>query len=278
MAPDSEGVHPVAHTGRPDRLADVVFVHGLGGSARDTWVHEDDGARFSWPDALADDIPTCGIWSVGYAAGITKFGNPGMVIADRGVNIGKQLWHKQIGVDRPVVFVTHSMGGLVVKALIDGLHDHADDRLRRMVGWIKGIAFCGTPHSGSAFATAAERLSQKLNWAAQEHLKEMHANAEGLDRLNRSFVKWHRSAAVRLKCLVETRSIMASSSLFGRMLDLGLVVPTTSAKLRGVDFTPIDADHLELVKPPGRDALAYLEIIDFIRMTLPEVAADLAAT
>jgi hypothetical protein len=36
MTPDSEGLHPIANTDLAERVADIVFVHGLGGSSRVT--------------------------------------------------------------------------------------------------------------------------------------------------------------------------------------------------------------------------------------------------
>ena len=119
MLPDTEGLHEIANTSSPDRVADIVFVHGLGGSSHATWRHgkEDGDDHFFWPEELGKELPACGVWSVGYEAGIIPwFGADGLPIEDRRINLAHKLTVKHIG-NRPVIFITHSMGGLMVKAL-----------------------------------------------------------------------------------------------------------------------------------------------------------------
>lgn len=67
-APDPLGLH-VVH--KPDgAVGDIVFVHGLGGSAWRTWSWNHDAALF-WPGWLAeeDDVLTMfRVWTFGYNA------------------------------------------------------------------------------------------------------------------------------------------------------------------------------------------------------------------
>src|SRR5438309_301413 len=121
MTPDSEGLHEIANTSNPGREADIVFVHGLGGTSHGTWRHGKEGKteHFFWPGELGKDLPNFGIWTVGYPAGLTALGKPGMIIEKRAGNLSQKLANAGLGV-RPLVFITHSMGGLVVKSLIVG--------------------------------------------------------------------------------------------------------------------------------------------------------------
>ena len=60
---ESTNLIAFANTNQPDRLADIIFIHGLGGDALDTWRHPDnkeDENNF-WLTWLAKDFPQMGI-------------------------------------------------------------------------------------------------------------------------------------------------------------------------------------------------------------------------
>ena len=108
MTPDTEGLHPIANTDRADRVADIVFVHGLGGSSHTTWRHGREGqeGHFFWPAELANELPQCAVWAVGYEAGIVPwFGADGLPIEDRAVNLAHKLTTGGLG-ERPLIFIT----------------------------------------------------------------------------------------------------------------------------------------------------------------------------
>ncbi len=193
MTPESEGRHEIANPTARDRTADIVFVHGRGGDSHSTWRHgkEGTGGHFFWPEELGKDLPHCGIWTVGYPAGFTALGKPGMIIEKRAGNLSQKLANVGLGA-RPLLFVTHSMGGLVVKSLIVGSQTLADADRKRLVSVIRGIVFCATPHRGSALADAAGVLGTFFG-GSQDHVDEMRANAEPLDILHDQFIEWHRT-------------------------------------------------------------------------------------
>ncbi len=303
MPPDTEGLHPIANTDRTDRVADIIFVHGLGGSSHKTWRHSVEGAadHFFWPEELAKELPQCGVWSFGYAAGFTQFGNPGMIIGKRATNFADQLVlaesepgrNAEIGT-RPLIFITHSMGGLVVKSLITA-SAFAREEHQRLADQIQGIVFCGTPHRGSALASAARLLSEHssalvvalspwIGWTAgvflsrlvkpQAHLREMAANAEPLDLLHDQFLGWWRSTETPVKTFVESRELTAPG-FWGRLVSLGMVVPRASANTSTDRPTDVDADHLAMVKPAKNGVihnLVYVGTRSFIQDCLKRCA------
>lgn len=266
MTSGGDGLHPLFNNDDPAREGDIVFVHGLGGSSHDTWRHGLDGTKdhFFWPLELGADLKSFGIWTVGYPAGFIEMGQPGMIIAKRAGNLALKLANAGVGT-RPVVFICHSMGGLVVKALVADSDANADDERKRLAQMVRGIVFCGTPHRGSEFADAAVILGKVLG-GAQAHVDEMRANAESLDLLHERFIEWQRKSRVPIDSYAENNGLYRAGIL-GRLLPLGLVVPRASANtgIAGHSLRDIDADHLTLVKPRHRQSDVYAGTLRFIR-------------
>ena len=276
MKPDSEGLHAIANTDGPDRVADVVFVHGLIGFSHRTWRYGKEGKRrhFFWPEELGKDLPECGIWSVGYPAGITELGKPGMTIEKRAGNIAHTLANAGLG-DRPIFFVTHSMGGLIVKSLIVRSQALPDADRKRIAGAARGIVFCGVPHRGAAFASAGVVMGKVLG-GAQDHVKEMQADAAPLDTLHDEFIEWHCRNPIPLASYTENTGLFRRWWFF-RLVRLRRVVEPASADpgIEGHTPRPVDEDHLSLVRPRDRRHDVYAGVLRFIRDALPpEEAGD----
>ena len=204
MSLPAEGVYPIGNTNKTDLQADIVFVHGLGGDANETWRYgkQNNAEHFFWPQELGQDLPLCAVWTVGYPAGVTRFGKPGMIIEMRAGNIARKLVSSGLG-SRPIIFITHSMGGLVVKQLIVNSQIQPDAGYKNLVQMIRGIIFCATPHRGSDFASAASILG-KFFGVFQSHVSEMRDDSEQLDLLHDKFVEWHRNSPIPVKSYANT--------------------------------------------------------------------------
>ena len=120
---------PISSPLAAERQLDVVFVHGLGGDPIETWRSGTD-ENTSWPHWLALEFGTqIGVWSLGYAAapskwqGIPFFGGKdpdagaAMSLPRRAENALDRLVGAGIG-QRPLCFITHSLGGLLVKSIL----------------------------------------------------------------------------------------------------------------------------------------------------------------
>jgi len=266
---DAEGLHEIANTTKQDRKADIVFVHGLGGGSHSTWRHGKEGktGHFFWPEELGRELPECGVWSLGYAAGITHwFGAHGMAIQDRARNLVLKLLNRNLG-ERPLIFITHSMGGLEVKEIIVRSQTRGSAEWKQLVASVHGIVFCGTPHRGAHLATAAKVLANYLR--TQEHLQQMVMGAPILDTLHDEFIAWQRDSAVKVESYVEKVGLFRTKLWF-LTLPLGLVVPSESGNpgIADCECHPITADHLTLVKPDSRDHDVYAGVLRFIHKVL----------
>jgi protein SERAC1 len=119
-------LYRIGGTDGADRLGDVVCVHGLHGDWQRTWTTSDkrwdlpwspkkDSAF--WPGWLVEDSPQLAVWSVGYDAAASEWWGDAMPLKDWAANLRDALVLHEFGM-RPLVFVAHSLGGLIVKRLL----------------------------------------------------------------------------------------------------------------------------------------------------------------
>src|SRR5690606_32399563 len=98
----------------PDAI-NVVFVHGLGGDALQTWMRDAADDSTLWPKWVGEDAK-CNVWVRGYDASTSAWTGQAMHLADHGVAFMSELLFESALRDRPLVLVGHSLGGLVIKS------------------------------------------------------------------------------------------------------------------------------------------------------------------
>ena len=243
-----------AWSGKP--RASVIFVHGLGGHAYDTWRNKPDDDSF-WPLWLAQEVEGLAVYTLGYAAPPSNWLGTAMPLQDRAVNLLECLIGEPQLKDGPVTFVCHSLGGLLVKQIMLDLHQQkarrpeAADLLER----ITQVVFLATPHTGSRHANWLDRLRFFVRPSAAA--KTLVANDPSLRAINKSY-----------RGLAEERRDTLHHRVFYEMhgTAIGLIVDEASADpgLPGVQPVPIDADHIKIAKPSDRNTLQYKRIRDFV--------------
>jgi len=88
-----------------------------------------------------------------------------MPIVERAANVLGLLEAKGFG-SKPIVFVAHSLGGLLVKQLLRSGTELGNEYWSRIIQYVRGCAFLATPHTGSGIATWVNRIG-KLVKASQ---------------------------------------------------------------------------------------------------------------
>ncbi|KAI9790079.1 MAG: hypothetical protein M1816_005549 [Peltula sp. TS41687] len=134
---------------------DIVAVHGLGGDAIHTWTHPKSKA-FWLKEFLPQQIPDARIMTFGYNAA-AAFGQSTAGVIDHAKSLLNSLVDKREEseeIQRPLIFIAHSLGGIIVKqALFQARLDPAYQLIKDAT---LSLFFLGTPHRGSDKATFYE--------------------------------------------------------------------------------------------------------------------------
>ncbi|WIV60718.1 alpha/beta hydrolase [Amycolatopsis nalaikhensis] len=234
-------------------LLDVVFVHGLDGDARKSWSAKRRGSF--WPEWLAEDVDLMSVWSLGYDAASSRWLGHAMPIQDRAINLLAQLESHGIG-QRPLCFVTHSMGGLVVKEMLlhaaEGRADYAE-----FATAARGVVFLATPHTGSEVVTNAVVKALGHVYRKTSAIDALARNAAHLRQLNTRYRNWVVAPTVdiRHKIFYETQATKGV-----HVVDAGSADPA----IPGQTPIPVDANHIDICKPADRGNVVYGQIRRFI--------------
>jgi pimeloyl-ACP methyl ester carboxylesterase len=139
--------------------ASVIFVHGLGGHAYDTWRRAPDNNAF-WPLWLAKDLEGISVYTLAYEAPPSNWLGTSMPLQDRAVNVLELLLSEPGLKSGPIIFICHSLGGLVVKQIVLDLQQQKDRRpeAANLLQRVTQVVFAATPHTGTRRATLLDRL------------------------------------------------------------------------------------------------------------------------
>ncbi|HKE85413.1 MAG TPA: hypothetical protein VKB50_16740 [Vicinamibacterales bacterium] len=271
---DIEGLSPLANCESSSRIADVIFVHGLGGGSHSTWAAIDVAHGF-WPSWIGEDFGNAGVWTLGYRADVSAWTSESMPLADRGTAILETLTNEGIG-ERSVIFITHSMGGILAKQILRHATSFGVRRWESIAHRTRGIAFIATPHAGADLAGFAElaRLVLRTN----EQVAELRAHHPRLRELHAWFLKFQSDQQIVCRTFCETRELRPG--MFGLSLPKGiLVVDQTSAEphVPGEVAIPLDEDHVSICKPPDRNAPLYKSLKRFVAEVLAAGTGDALA-
>ncbi|OQR98683.1 hypothetical protein ACHHYP_08237 [Achlya hypogyna] len=265
-----EGIHPIvaqstaaAPTMPP---VDVVFVHGLRGHPFGTWRSDMASTDMVnspiWPEALlAPDLSASSrLVTLGYEAGMVTWSSPwpSLTLPERAQIMLSSLQAARIGCPNgpPVVFVTHSMGGLLVKEMLVLARAQATDDFN-LAAQTAGVVFMAVPHFGANLSSNVNARAIRTLIQAHPATKDLSAQAPHLLALHKAY---------------EALGIPSLSLGEGQPAPLGLgvrsmVVLPESANPGG----PLDefhllatTDHMDICKPETKDDPRYALVHAFL--------------
>jgi pimeloyl-ACP methyl ester carboxylesterase len=267
---DNASEHPKAMSelipvsGREDdtRRGDVIFVHGLGGNPRAYWCHEGKNENF-WPSWLAEAIPRVGVWSYGYEAAWSGWQGNAMALPQRAQECLERLTLEGIG-NRPLVFIAHSLGGLVIKYVLFQSLKSPEIAKRKIASSTRGICFLATPHQGADVANVISFFGGVLPLLRiSESVRELRGHSPYLIEMNNDFRRLVQDAGIAVKIYCEMRPTRRFGAF--RFLRGVVVVPQGSADpgLPNFEAVPTDDDHISICKPSSRSSPVFRGVCQF---------------
>ncbi|KAF2787747.1 hypothetical protein K505DRAFT_379390 [Melanomma pulvis-pyrius CBS 109.77] len=239
----------------PDVLVDIVFVHGLTGNREKTWTHPNNTF---WPSALlSQDFPSARIMTFGYDANVVRFWT--IASSNRLDDHGKSLAYAlldqrgQVG-QRPIVFIAHSLGGLVCEEALN-LSNRRQD-LASILPNTLGVIFMGTPHGGSHLASWGTTVARYVNvfrGTNRDILRNLQPGSSDLHRTEEDFQHMLRREDIKLRIYCFYEALKMNDTI-------GKIVERESAVLPAFDNCSIDANHRTMTKFSGRADAGYGQV------------------
>jgi pimeloyl-ACP methyl ester carboxylesterase len=224
-------------------VADIVFIHGLGGGSRKTWSYSSQPHHY-WPRSWLpadNDFSDVRIHTFGYKADWGERRESILDIHDFAQSLLGAL-RNHPGIRRTatrIIFVGHSMGGCVAKKAY--ILARQDPTAADLAGRVQSIFFLATPHRGSDMASILENMLA-MAWGKKPYVTDLTPNSAALTAINDAFR--HFAPELRLWSFYETLPIRGAATMSR------IVVDRHSATLgyHNEEIAGLDADHRHVCK------------------------------
>jgi pimeloyl-ACP methyl ester carboxylesterase len=214
----------------------IVFVHGILGNSIDTWTNTKSKAY--WPDLLKSDsrFDNYNIYVYNYPSTFKK-GN--FSIDEISEDMRNQLNIDNVNTHNHIIFLAHSMGGLVVRSYLL--------KYREIAPKIELIYFFATPTTGSPFATLGSIVSKNPQFGNMQSISDPDS---ALGPLQTAWL------AANFKfpsyCGYETIPVFGNNIVVSR---------ESATNLCNRRLDPIQEDHINIVKPIDKTSKSYLAFL-----------------
>ncbi|KAI1808455.1 hypothetical protein F4811DRAFT_500971 [Daldinia bambusicola] len=253
---------------------DIVFVHGLFGQRSGSWTK----AGVCFPrDFLGQDIPGVRIIVWGWTGTLS----PGGTFSEQAESLLTDIARIRTGTKRPIIFVGHGLGGLVVKealvtaamSRIYGAHVELGNVYPKTIGCV----FLGTPHVRGGKRSLGECIATTALLSptppTPQLLKAFRDSDKAFESLHSTFIMISRD--IRIICAREKlpTTINASADVVkdadGMELGRGtiqMMVPRDSATYEGFNVSKLDVmvTHQDLARCKSRDDPGYAQIVQYL--------------
>lgn len=235
-----------------------VFIHGLGSTSASCWMSQNN---IFWPDLVAEDTRFGGssVFMGGYYTSAKSLDYKAEDCAKevlQALSISDSQNNPAPLTFRNLVFVCHSMGGIVARDLLYRYRDKFTDKAI-------GLVLIASPSRGSPYATFLKLLTFVLGNDAVANLEP---NSEMLADLDRRFRELIHQRLIPNLIGEEAVEHFGPVQRFLMWRFLPRVVRIESASVYFGSPTIIaGSDHSTIVKPTGPDHLSHKFLVDFYK-------------
>ncbi|KAJ0123518.1 hypothetical protein J7T55_011983 [Diaporthe amygdali] len=243
-------LHPTGDDGKA--LVDIITVHGLSGHPQNTWTNFD--TQHYWPrESLPVDVPMARIMAFGYSTTVSPFNKSTAIVSDVAKQLISHLINKRRSRDqkqRPIVFVAHSLGGIVVKEF---LHVASNTGHEDLASCVCGILFLGTPHKGSHLASfmgvISDVVKSLIGGSADAIIEDLSSNSRHLLELDQ--LLRFKLARIDIYSFYELLPLKPLSRPVVERHSALLNIPSELEQIG------LEADHRQMCRPPDRNHFIY---------------------
>lgn len=209
----------------------IVFVHGLFGGTTSTWTNQNGVRLFDLIQQDQNLVAPVDTYVFGYESKFLAGGS--LSVAEAARRLESRLKYEQVDKYRHVVYVAHSMGGLVVlRYLLNS---------KTAMEQTRGLIFLSVPQEGAEIAAIAQHVARN---PALNQLLPVDINNEALRQLLQDWATAKEGdSRPEMRCGYETEDTFGTR-----------VVPFASATRLCLKSTglPIAGNHMSMVKPNGQ--------------------------
>ena len=231
---------------QPERISiDLVFIHGLHGHKTRSWTYP--GSLRSWPEALLPhDFPDARILSWGYNASVSRLTTSASFLTGHALDLLQKLTTLRSNTRTEaveIVFICHSLGGIVCKQLLVDSRGAPRIQARAICDLTLGIIFFGTPHKTGLLRTSLQGIITASTVDGRSTVfRDLSRQHDEFGRLQESFESLLQEKRYRAQPIEIATFVEADRSLPFRAL------PKQYAVLRDQQPSVVSGDHFSMIK------------------------------
>jgi hypothetical protein len=246
---------------KPKTGVAAIFLHGVLSDGETCWKN-DNGTY--WPELLKKEKSqhNLGIYVFTYR---TNIFSGTYCLSDIVDALKEHMKLDDVFACRGLIFVAHSVGGIVArKLLVERAKDFSDR------GITIGLFLLASPSLGSRYAEWIKPIA-KLFGHSQADAIRFSSNNTWLSDLDRQFMNLKEGRSLNLlgKELIEDTSVALES-----VIRTQVVEPFSAARYFGEPYKVPGCNHFSIAKPVSAEAVQHRQLLYFISVDMPKIMRD----